>query len=86
MVQVATPEPLSATLPQPVIVLAPSEKATVPARLEPLTVAVKVTLWPTVEGLPEVTTVVVVEPVRRSPFGSLCRSCRCCWHRCCRWR
>ena len=62
MVQVATSEPLSATLPQPLIVLAPSEKATVPARLEPLTVAVKVTLWPKVEGLPEVLTVVVVEP------------------------
>ncbi len=63
MVQVATPEPLSATPPQPVIVLPPSEKATVPARLGPgVTVAVKVTLWPTVEGLPEVLTVVVVEP------------------------
>ena len=62
MVQVATSEPLSATLPQPLIVLAPSAKATVPARLEPLTVAVKVTLWPKVEGLPEVTTTVVVVP------------------------
>ena len=27
-----------------------------------MTVAVKVTLWPKVEGLPEVLTVVVVEP------------------------
>ena len=62
MVQVASSETLSVAAPQPVIGLAPSVKATVPARLVPLTVAVKVTGLPTVEGLPEVLTVVVVEP------------------------
>ena len=59
MVQVATPEPLSVWDPQPV--MPPPEKATVPVGLEPpVTVAVKVTLWPTVEGFGEDPRAVVV--------------------------
>ena len=59
MVQVATPEPLSVWDPQPV--MPPPEKATVPVGLEPpVTVAVKVTLWPTIEGFCEDPSAVVV--------------------------
>ena len=51
MTQVATPE-LSVWLPQ--VVIPPPVKATVPVGLEPpLTVAVKVTGFPTIEGLGE---------------------------------
>ena len=70
MVQVASSETLSVAAPQPVIGLAPSVKATVPVRLVPLTVAVKVTGLPTVEGLPEVLTVVVVEPCAKAGTAS----------------
>ena len=71
--QAAMSEPSSATPPQPLIVLAPSAKATVPVGLGPpvtVTVAVKVTLWPKVEGLPEVLTVVVVEPCAKAGTAS----------------
>ena len=43
----------SATAPQPVIVLPPSVKATLPVGAVPVTVAVKVTLVPTTDGLAE---------------------------------
>src|SRR5688572_14756673 len=51
--QVATPEPLSAAVPQPVMVVPLARKLTVPAGVPelPVTVAVKVTDWPTLEGL-----------------------------------
>ncbi len=56
--QVATP-PLRVWASHPVMPV--PVKATVPVGLEPpLTVAVKVTLWPTVEGLAEELTAVVV--------------------------
>src|SRR5438132_13908929 len=64
VVQPAWPLALSATLLQ--IVVAPSVKLTVPPvgvavpGATGLTVAVKVTLWPNTEGLPLVTTLVVV--------------------------
>ena len=44
VVQVAMPDPLSGWAPQPV--MPPPVKATVPVGFEPVTVAVKVTLWP----------------------------------------
>ena len=43
----------SATAPQPVIVLPPSVNATLPVGAVPVTVAVKVTLVPTTDGLAE---------------------------------
>ena len=55
------PAPLSATAPQPVIVVPPFLKFTVPVGAAPATVAVQVTVDPTVAGLPEVVSVVVVE-------------------------
>ena len=88
MVQVATSEPLSATPPQPVIGLAPSVKATVPARLVPLTVAVKVTDSADRRG--------AARGVDGGRGGAECgvdrlahrvaEAARCCWHRCRRWR
>src|SRR5262249_31804207 len=54
------PLPLRATAAQPVIELPPSVKFTDPVGLLPLTVAVKVTLTPTVDGLSELASVVVV--------------------------
>src|SRR5579884_359417 len=56
VVQVAWAEPFSVCAPQPVMVVAPSLKLTVPVGVpepgtETLTVAVKVTDWPTTEGL-----------------------------------
>ena len=54
------PEPVSATAAQPAIEVAPSKKFTVPVGALPLTVAVKVTLAPTVDGLSELASVVVV--------------------------
>ena len=59
MEQVAT-SAVSVTPSQPVIVLPLSKKSTVPVGLEPVTVAVKRTLWPTVEGFSEDPRVVVV--------------------------
>jgi hypothetical protein len=49
VVHVAT-APLTAWEPQPVIAVAPSLKLTVPDGLSPLTDAVNVTDWPTVDG------------------------------------
>ena len=50
----------SATAPQPVMVLPPSLKATVPVGAVPVTDAVKVTLAPTAEGFNELDSVAVV--------------------------
>src|ERR1700681_3798846 len=55
----ALPLPVSATALQPLSALPPSVKATLPVGLLPVTVAVKVTLAPTVEGLSELTRVVL---------------------------
>jgi hypothetical protein len=54
------PVPLSATVAQLAIELPPSVKLTVPVGLLPVTVAVNATLVPTVAGLAELTSVVVV--------------------------
>src|SRR5437867_2134019 len=54
------PVPASATAAQPAIDVAPSLKLTVPVGLAPVTVAVKVTFAPTVDGLVELLSVVVV--------------------------
>ena len=56
------PLPTNATAEQPLIELAPSLKLTLPVGLLPATVAVKVTPVPTVEGLSELTIVVVDGP------------------------
>jgi hypothetical protein len=56
------PEPVTAWAEQPAIELAPSLKLTVPVGLMPLTVAVKVTDAPTVDGLSELPSAVVVGP------------------------
>src|SRR6266567_154295 len=58
-----SPLPESATAVQPLIVLPPSVKATLPLGAEPLTVAVNVTFIPTEDGLAELLSVVVVAPV-----------------------
>ena len=54
------PLPVSATAPQPLIEVAPSLKLTLPVGLLPVTVAVKVTLVPAVDGLFELESEVVV--------------------------
>src|SRR5205809_806133 len=54
------PEPVSAAAAQPVIEAAPSLKFTVPVGALPLTVAVKVTLVPAVEGVNELPIPVVL--------------------------
>ena len=54
------PEPVSAIALQPEIEVPPSVKFIVPVGLVPATVAVKVTLAPTVDGLTELASVVVV--------------------------
>jgi hypothetical protein len=54
------PEPESATAEQPLIETPPSLKFTVPVGLLPLTVPVNVTLVPTVEGVSDVATLVLV--------------------------
>ena len=54
------PLPASAIAAQPLIELPPSLKLTLPVGLLPATVAVKVTLVPTVDGLSELASVVVV--------------------------
>ena len=56
------PLPARATAEQPLIELAPSLKLTDPVGLVPVTVAVKVTLAPTVEGLEELPSAVVLGP------------------------
>ena len=56
------PLPMRATAPQPVIDVPPSVKFTVPAGALPVTVAVNATLAPTLDGLSELTSVVVVGP------------------------
>src|SRR6476660_491678 len=53
------PLPVSATALQPTSALPPSVKATLPVGLLPVTVAVKVTPAPTVEGLSELARVVL---------------------------
>ena len=50
----------NATAPQPVIVLPPSVKATLPVGAAPVTVAVKVTLAPTSDGLAELANAAVL--------------------------
>src|SRR5262245_65817797 len=54
------PLPESATAEQPESDVTPSAKFTLPVGLVPVTVAVKVTLAPAVDGLAELTRVVVV--------------------------
>jgi hypothetical protein len=54
------PVPVNPTAEQPLIELLPSLKLTVPVGDAPLTVAVKVTLAPTVDGVSEVTMLVVL--------------------------
>ena len=49
--QVATPDPFTGWVPH--VVMPPPVKATVPVGLAPVTVAVKVTFCPTVEGFGE---------------------------------
>src|SRR5271165_545238 len=56
----ALPEPATATALQPVMAVFPSLKLTLPVGALPVTVAVKVTLAPTVAGLSELASVVVV--------------------------
>src|SRR5436190_10194720 len=53
--------PLPLRLPAGQMALPPSVKVTLPVGLVPATVAVKVTLLPSVAGLPELVSVVVVE-------------------------
>ena len=54
------PEPPTAAAEQPAIDVGPSLKLTVPVGDTPLTVAVKVTLLPTVEGVSDVAMPVVL--------------------------
>src|SRR6266446_6482980 len=54
------PPPLSATAAQPAIDVAPSLKLTNPVGLVPVTVAVKVTFVPTIDGFAELLSAVVV--------------------------
>src|ERR1700682_4917931 len=55
------PAPLSATVPQPVMVVPPSLKLTLPVGAVPTTVAVNVTFDPAVAGLAELVSDVVVD-------------------------
>ena len=57
----ALPAPASATAPQPPMAVAPSANWTLPDGAEPVTVAVNVTLAPTVAGLDELANAVVVD-------------------------
>src|SRR5947207_2034968 len=54
------PEPVSAAAAQPAIDVPPSRIFTVPVGAVPLTVAVKVTLVPTVDGVSELLTPIVL--------------------------
>ena len=56
------PLPVSATAEQPVIDVGPSLKLTLPVGATPVTVAVNVTLAPTVDGFTELVSAVVVAP------------------------
>ena len=58
----ALPAPVKVTAEQPAIDVPPSLKFTLPVGAAPVTVAVKVTLAPTVEGLSELDSVVEVNP------------------------
>src|SRR6266566_3437284 len=64
--------PLSVPAGQPAMALPPSVKLTLPVGFVPLTVAVNVTLLPTVAGLPELVSVVVVvgNPLAAVPQAS----------------
>ena len=64
------PAPVSATAAQPLIDVAPSRKLTLPLGALPLTVAVKVTLLPTADGVREVAIPVVVVALLVLPVGS----------------
>ena len=66
------PEPLSATVPQPLIVVPPSLKLTLPVGAAPTTVAVNVTFDPTVAGFAELVSDVVVDvkPAAATPQAS----------------
>ncbi len=55
------PEPVSATDEHPASAVPDSVNATVPVGAAPVTLAVNVTLWPCVEGLAELASVVVVD-------------------------
>src|SRR5439155_24704027 len=67
------PTPLSATVPQPVSVLPPSVKLTLPLGAFPLTLALNVTLAPTEAGLSELVSSVVlgVRPPASTPQASI---------------
>ena len=67
--------PESATAVQPLMALLLSVKLTEPVGLVPLTVAVNVTLFPVVDGLAELPTVVVVA-VGGSPLAQASTSVR----------
>ena len=69
------PVPVSATVPQPLIVAPLSVNFTVPVGALPITVAVKVTLLPTIAGLSELASVVVVGVI--VPPGVVTLSTRC---------
>ena len=56
------PDPVAAAAAHPVIDVAPSRKLTVPVGLVPVTLAVKVTAAPTVDGLSELPSAVVEGP------------------------
>jgi hypothetical protein len=57
------PDPASATAPQPAMLVPASVKFTAPVGALPLTVAVKLTLAPMIEGLAELATPVAVPDV-----------------------
>jgi hypothetical protein len=63
------PAPLNATAAQPLIDVPPSVKLTLPVGFVPLTVAVNVTVVPTVAGLAELATIVVVGPGPPPPLA-----------------
>ena len=68
------PEPVSATDEQPDSELPLAVKATVPVGAVPVTLAVKLTLWPCVDGLTELASAVVVG-VSEPPAVTLTSSC-----------
>ena len=65
------PEPVSATAPQLAMLVPPSVKFTAPVGPLPLTVAVKVTLAPTIEGLAELAMPVAVPDVLTTCVSTL---------------
>ena len=64
------PEPVSACRLHPAIELEPSRKLTLPVGALPVTVAVKVTLTPAVDGVSDVASPVVVVALLPLPAGS----------------